>query len=401
MKACGVALILLAGTVFASAQTAEQLRAMLDSNQDFALRSAAKQHRLPEFYRGMVEASENKLDPARRDLRRTIRSAPHSKDALDAREALANMALRNGLFREALDQIEAAHVEKPGSADVNNMLPLFRALADSPNMKVVSRRDSRVNCSDGLSLTINGKQVSYGFDTGANLSLMGEADAKLLGLDVRHLDTKLSESSGTPVSGFSLAVAKDVVLGGLHLQNVPFFVLNDTGEPFNKIPVGGRGLIGLPVLIAMEAVRWDPAAGECQFGTGVRVKGPPTENLLFHGLTPIVQVSVNGKPLIFSLDTGAVDTDLNEGFAKALPDLVKAGQKETRAITGLGGSNNYDSVLLGPVVFRVGGLDVTLKSPHVFPAHSLGKFDGNMGNDILKQARAITLDFRVMEMQLE
>ena len=27
---------------------------------------------------------------------------------------------------------------------------------------------------------------------------------------------------------------------------------------------------------------------------------------------------------------------------------------------------------MGPVVFRVGGLDVTPKSPHVFPHHSLG-----------------------------
>ena len=63
----------------------------------------------------------------------------------------------------------------------------------------------------------------------------------------------------------------------------------------------------------------------------------------------------------FSLDTGATDTDLNEGFAKALPDLIKSGKKETRDITGYGGSNQYDSVLLGPTIFRVGGLNVTLK----------------------------------------
>ena len=118
-------------------------------------------------------------------------------------------------------------------------------------------------------------------------------------------------------------------------------------------------------------------------------------------LQDLVQVSVDGKQITFGLDTGAMDTDLNEGFAKALPDLVKAGQKESRAITGYGGSNKYDSVLLGPVVFRVGGMDVTLKSPHVFPNHSLGKFDGNLGNDILNQAKMVTLDFRAMELRLE
>ena len=84
-------------------------------------------------------------------------------------------------------------------------------------------------------------------------------------------------------------------------------------------------------------------------------------------MTPIVGLSVGSKLLTFSLDTGATDTDLNEGFAKALPELVNAGKKETRPITGYGGTDNYDSVLLAPVVFHAGGLDVTLKAPHVYP----------------------------------
>jgi hypothetical protein len=67
----------------------------------------------------------------------------------------------------------------------------------------------------------------------------------------------------------------------------------------------------------------------------------------------------------------------------------------------MGGSNKYDSVLLGPVVFQVGGYDVTLKAPHVFPSHSLGSFDGNLGNDILNQTRAVTLDFKAMGLRLE
>jgi hypothetical protein len=58
-------------------------------------------------------------------------------------------------------------------------------------------------------------------------------------------------------------------------------------------------------------------------------------------------------------------------------------------------------VLLGPVVFHVGGLDVKLKSSHVFLSHSLGKFDGNLGNDILNQAKTVTLDFEAMELRLE
>jgi hypothetical protein len=198
-------------------------------------------------------------------------------------------------------------------------------------------------------------------------------------------------------------MVKDLSIAGLHLQNVAFFVLQDKGEPFATLPVGSRGLIGIPVLLAMQCVRWQPT-GEFAFGSGARGSKPketPTHNMLFDGTRPLVQLSVQGKGLVFSLDTGAVDTDLNESFAKKLPQLVAAGQKEDRAITGLGGSNRYDSVLLGPVMFQIGGREVTLRAPHVFPTHSLGKYDGNLGHDILDQAKAVTLDFDAMELTLE
>jgi hypothetical protein len=112
-------------------------------------------------------------------------------------------------------------------------------------------------------------------------------------------------------------------------------------------------------------------------------------------------MAVDGKPVTMTLDTGATDTDLNESFAKAFPDLVAKGKKESRPVTGYGGSITYDSVLLGPVTFAIGGMDVTLPAPHVLVSHSLGNYDGNLGHDILDQARAVTLDFHAMALTLE
>lgn len=385
----------------ATAETPESLRKMVDSNQVFALRDAVEQQStpVPVFYRGAVEASQNEIGPAWKDLEEVIRNDPHSREAADARDALANLESRNGRYREALRLVEDA---ARYSDDAKNALPAFRAYAGNGDMKVVQLKSSTVNCRDGLPIVINGKPVTYGFDTGGAQSVIGRSDAKMLGLALHHVGTKARESSGTAIPGFDVAVAKDVLIGGgLHLRNVPFIVLDDTGEPFVHHRVGQRGLIGLPVLMAMRAISWQPALGQCEFGPEVREKGGSLRNLLFDGMTPIVQAHVEGKSLTFSLDTGARDTDLNEGFAKALPELVKAGQKETRPITGYGGTDNYDSVLLGPAAFSVGGIDVTLKSPHVFPSHSLGKFDGNLGNDILNQAKMVTLDFNTMQLRLE
>jgi predicted aspartyl protease len=382
------------------------LKAMLDSNRVFELRDVVESGHSPIFYRGAVEDSENRMKAAQKDLNQVIRADPRSEQSFEAHQMIANMDFRSGRFREALAEAEAAQAVKSDSADLNNMLPLFRALAEPPDMQVVRRRDSRFEMkresdgSRGLPVMINGKEVDYGFDTGAALSVMGRSDAELLGLKVQHVATNLNEASGNTIPGFDIAFAADLVIAGLHLKNVPFFVLQDTGEPFVHVPVGNRGLIGLPVLIAMQTIRWEPG-GRVEFGTGVRLNQSKMQNLLFQGTTAVVQVRVQDKALTFSLDTGASDTDLNEGFAKALPNLIEAGTKETRPITGLGGSVSYDSVLLGPVDFDLGGRNVTLKAPHVFPKHSLGKFDGNLGNDILKQAKSITVDFRSMTLELQ
>jgi hypothetical protein len=40
-------------------------------------------------------------------------------------------------------------------------------------------------------------------------------------------------------------------------------------------------------------------------------------------------------------------------------------------------------------------------NPQVFPSHSLGKLDGNLGNDILKQAERVVLGFEAMELRPE
>lgn len=405
--AAGLWILLTAGaSATLIAQSPQDFRKMLDANQAFALRDGVRHGRAPAFYRGAVEESLNQWRAAKRDLEKAVNADARSQQASEAEEMLANLDFRNGRYREALAELEIAHRLKPDSADVNNFLPLLRALAEWPDMQVVKRHGSRLRMkADGeharsLPVRIDGHDVTYGFDTGAALSVMGQADAKMLGLEVRHVDMHLSEASGKAIPGVDVAIAHDLVIGGLHLRNVPFFVLQDTGEPFVGTPVGTRGLIGLPVLLAMQAVRWD-AEGWFAMGSDAKLKQMAAQNLLFHGTTAIVQVAVQGKPLIFSLDTGALDTDLNEGFAKALPELVAAGRKETRAIMGMGGSEKYDSVLLGPVAFSVGGREVTLKAPHVFPSHTLGGFDGNMGHDILDQAKAVTIDFQAMALELE
>ena len=56
------------------AQTLEELKAMLNANQSFALREAVRRGHAPAFYRGAVEDSENRTAPAQKDLETAIRA---------------------------------------------------------------------------------------------------------------------------------------------------------------------------------------------------------------------------------------------------------------------------------------------------------------------------------------
>lgn len=392
---------------FAQSVPASQLQVLYESHQWFALRDATSDGKAPIFYRAATEAAFNRIGPAQKHLNLIIKTAPHSDNAYEAHELLASLYFRNGLYGKAFIQIDDLLAEKPNAEDVKNMRPLFGALSKSDQV-VLRKRASTVQMrlEDGniyLPITVDGKEASYVFDSGANFSIMSESEAKRLGLPVRKLDTQLGDSSGAQF-GARIAVAKDVVVGGLHLKNVAFGVLSDTHEPFVELPEGKRGILGIPVLLAMQTLRWQ-SRGTFAFGFAPKHRVLSAANLSFDESFPVTQVIFQHKPLVFTLDTGATHTVLSPPFAKEFSDLLKAsGQEESHELTGLGGSASREAVLLPSVVLRVGGRDVSLKPAHVLVKQSSdtsGWAAGNLGMDLLNEAETITVDFHAMTLSLE
>jgi hypothetical protein len=151
----------------------------------------------------------------------------------------------------------------------------------------------------------------------------------------------------------------------------------------------------------MHTLRWTPK-GRFDFGFPAQALNVGTCNMLFHNSNPVINVVAKSKHLDFTLDTGAVDTDLNPPFAKSLPSLMKSGTPENRSIEGLGGSTNGSSILLPSVTFEISGKSVFLRPAHVFTEHGNGTWAaGNLGMDLLKQAHAFTLDFGAMTLRLQ
>jgi hypothetical protein len=294
--------------------------------------------------------------------------------------------------------------EKPSAEDVRNMRPLFASFSSNGDQTLVERNISSVMMQRGthLPFAINGKEGAYAFDTGANFSVMSDSEAARLGLEVQQVGTHIGDSSGGNI-GLRVAVAKDFVIGGLHLRNVAFAVLPDSQEPFKELPVGNRGLIGIPVLLAMKSFQWEPS-GAFTLGRTTKRRDIASSNLCFDESFPVTQAWFQGQPLELTVDSGAQRTVLGPPFAKDFAFLLKSsGENETHKLTGVAGSSSYDSVLLPSLTMKVGGRDVTLSPAHVLTKISSDTSSwaaGNLGIDLLNQAHVIFFDFNAMTMKL-
>jgi Aspartyl protease len=391
---------------FGQANSESQIQTLYESSQWFALRDAVEHMQAPLFYRAATEYAFNQIKPAQRDLDSVIQAAPHSNNARDARGMLVNLYFRNGLYREAYLQLEATLAEDPNAEGVNNASSMLRALSQS-NQIILKRKASTLPMfmkQEGvfIPVSLDGHEAHYSLDSGANLSLMSESEARRLRLEVRSTDSQMGSVTAQSI-GVHIAVVKKLVIGGLHLENVAFTVLPDAEEPFVELPEGERGILGIPVLIAMQTVRWGQK-GAFSLGFRPMPRSLSASNLAFDGISPVTQVAVQSKKLEFSLDTGETHSILYAPFAKDFPDLMKSStRKESHKVTGLVGSANYDSVILPSVTLTLGGLDTRLAPAPVLLQNSSDKssvFPGNLGRDLLNQAQTITLDFNAMTLRL-
>lgn len=392
----------------AGAQSNSQFNTLYESHRWFELRTAVGQANAPSFYRGAIAASFNDPELAQKHLDSVILSAPRSDDAYRARELLTYLFMRSGRYHRALEQIEAMLSVKPDDASAQNAHLLLAALGRYPEQSVTTRRYSRASyrISDGnlfLPVVVNGKSSTYMLDSGADVSAISESEAKRLGLNVRDIGAKGQDVTGGDVA-FRLAVADQLTIGGTQLTNVAFLVISDDHQPFVDSPPDERGIIGMPVLLALETVRWDREKKfESGFAPGTwDIK---TANVCFDGADIVTEARVQDHNLSLVIDTGASTTRFWPPFARDFPGLLPASEKKgATSVSGVGRTVELESVTLPVVKLRIGGLDVVSRPGVVLLKETGSKshwLHGNLGLDLLGQAKTVTIDFAAMTLHLD
>jgi hypothetical protein len=310
--------------------------------------------------------------------------------------------LRTGQYENARGLIDEI-LKSERRDDLKNIRALF---GGSPNMRIRGASASfPCQVTDTgvlLPLTVNGTSVHWLVDTGANFSMISDAEAARLGLVLRESDGRAADLAGGSTA-VRIAIAPRVVIGGTQFEDVTFLVMSAGQMPWKELPPGRQGIVGLPLVIALDALQWT-RAGMCHTGSdGVNdtVPGPP--NLRFERLQVITNVELDGKPAEFVLDTGnQAGTQLWERFAKDFEPLVQErGRKGTVRLTQVGGATDRDVVVVPGLRLKVGGKATNLATGNLFST-PVGdeRFHGLLGMDILSQAAEVTIDFRSMTLSL-
>ncbi len=399
----GACCLLSACLSFGASSDDATLKSLYKAHRWFELREFVQKSSAPLFYQGAVACAFNDLWNCESKLAKVIKSEPQPEIAIEAHRVLAAAYFRLGKYHEALTHVDAILVVHPDDSDVKDDRPLLAALRDSADQSVVRRASTTLEMKDALPIEINGVQGTYWFDTGADVSALSESDAKRFNLHVLNAQIKEGDVTGAEVDS-RVAVANELSIGTFRLNHVAFLVFSDNQPPFNQLPPGSRGVIGLPVLLALERFGWqaDKTFGINSKSSSSSLSQP---NLCFHEHGALALIQFEDHNLTLRLDTGADTTDLYPPFAELFPELIRTASKtESYKMEGVGGAKNMNAAILESLRLSIGGFPVTLKPANVLltrTTESSRYLQGNLGMDLLQQAHKATFDFKKMMLTLE
>ncbi|HEV3061754.1 MAG TPA: aspartyl protease family protein [Vicinamibacterales bacterium] len=396
---CG---LLAASTLVAQRSPAPSLRALYDAKKWAELQEALSKAKGHDLYRGAVAVTFHQGPlQAESHLRSVIRAAPKSEEAYEAYGWLSHLYSYSGQYQRlvsALDARWSAFPGRPGEDQERAEVAGFRGLPDQVTVSVLPTTLRHEEHSIFIPLSVNGKAATFFIDTGAWPNVMGESEAKRLGLRI----AAASGSMGTMTNrtSFRTAVADELVVGGVRLKNVSFTVLPDDGEPWSLLPPGRRGLIGIPVILAFRTLRWGED-GTVRIGERPASFDVRKANLMLDNDHLAVSVRLEGRTVFGAVDTGAQGTDLFRELAVQFPSILESGTRGSTQVRGVGGAESYASVTLPEITFEIGGIQATLRSQDVLMSRGIRSYIGNFGLDIFQQGRAFKFDFTAMRLELE
>lgn len=389
--------------------TLEEVVHLRQARNYFALRdrlrdAPSSQTAATEVARATVQAAFNNAAASNLTIRRLLETGtlPDSLVA-DLRLLAMNNSLRLFAYADGLKVANAlladtTRLDARRLRDARNTQRVFQALAGVPPQTVQMGGPSRVRFVDGrIPVMINDSTRQYGFDTGANLSVIMRSEAVALGVRIVPAGIEVGTATDRRIVA-DVGVVDRLTIGEMHFRNVVFLVLDDAMLTFDggfRIP----GIIGFPVIEQMGEIH---LAGTTELGVPVGEPKRHQANLALDGLSLLTPVRWEGETLLCRLDTGAGQTQFYEPFYRRFRTQVDASSVSlVRKKAGAGGVQETPvrmlsdmRLVLGDTVVVAKQLDVVLQP--LVPNVEDNYLDCNVGRDLLGAYSELVLNFRDM-----
>ena len=337
----------------------------------------------------------------------------HPAQAALALWALADDFVKSYRYREAIGAYEnlLAHFRKYldhiDQQTVEDDYKTVKLLKDAAPQTISLNGPVRIRTHRGVlgtvdaDLTVNGVQASWILDTGANFTAVSASFARRLGVQLSPGEAQTQGITGAE-NHLRIAILPELKLGSATVRNVALLVMDDKSL---NVPLGPNqryqieAVLGYPVFRALDAVTFTKD-GWLEAGAGSASAGA---RLFMRQLTPLLECSVAGRKLLFSLDTGANESVFSERYYHEFPSAFHALKKRPYGMAGAGGMKILSVYYLPRATLGIGETQAVLEDVPVIPTATKTDLDtayGNLGRDLMANFRSFTLDFTHMRFVL-
>ncbi len=293
-------------------------------------------------------------------------------------------------------------LKKDDISSFENGLKIWSALENVPQQRVITEENIQIKMVkdlaglNNLSLSANNEAVNFIFDTGANLCTASQTTAVRLKMKIFPETIEVRAVTGGVVLA-NLGVCDELSLGSIKIYNVVFLIMPDKDLYVEQIKYQINAILGYPVIAALNEVKLTRDGDFIVPKNASFFKG--SSNMAMKALTPVIDI--NGNPYTF--DTGANTTTLYHAFYIAHMDEINHKYRSKKiSFAGTGGLMEFKGFLISHK-FRISGKKVILKKIQLLKEQTKKKETvyGNIGQDLIQQFDAMTLNFKDMFIILE
>lgn len=387
-----------------------ELRNLLQSRSDSLLphKKLYYQAHLDNFFNRLNESNEHIAV-----LLKQYRNQLSAKEASKLLEKKIDNHVKLYQYKEAWKTSEALlkqyrqSLSEETIKDVKNSAIIWKGLQRTPAQTTLRESDTKIAFTRDKANLINipvrfgDSTFSFIFDTGANLSVVSETYAARANLRLLNVRYMVRAITGMEVQA-NLAVADELSIGNIRVRNVVFIVFPDSTLSFGGGVYKIDGIIGFPVIEQLGEIH---ITQDGHFFIPQQPASDTIRNLGIEGLTPVACVYVNGHPLAFTFDTGAMSTFFYATYyEKFKAHIDSTGTPGEMRYGGAGGTVTTKVYNLKNVRFDIAGKTTTVEdiSVKTTPGRDQEKYYyGNLGQDVMSGFREMVINFRDMYLKFE